>query len=266
MKTILVGAGSAGIGVAQNLKMAMVAAGATEAEAYANFYVLDKGGLITSQRAGLGADVMAFARSDLPDGMQIEELVTTANPELILGLSGVKGTITPKAVELMAELQERPMVFPLSNPTTSAEITPEEVYTITQGRAIVATGSPFAPVEYGGRTLVPSQCNNMYVFPGIGLGASVCQTETIPDTMIYKSAVALSTMTSAEDVAAGKVFPALKTLRSCSMAVAEACVEHALELNLAKKKPKRGESIREFLEKKMYFPEYVPIYSEPGAP
>ena len=265
LKIVLVGAGSAGIGVAGALRSAMVQAGASEAEAARNFYVLDKEGLVGKARGDtLGSDVMEFARDDLPDKLTLEEVVAQAQPGMILGLSGVKGAITPKAVELMVTpSQPRPIVFPLSNPTSNAEISPEEVYRITNGGGIVATGSPFGPVQLGGATLTPSQCNNMYIFPGLGLGNSVCLARTIPEPMIYKAALAISEVTSKEDVAAGRVFPGLKSLRECALKVSEACVEHALETGIARVRPEPDESVREFIERKMYYPEYVPLMSTP---
>lgn len=162
LKVAVVGAGSAGIGVAEALRSAMVEAGApSESAATANFIVFDKDGLIGNGRSGLPAEVSSFVRADLADGISLEEGIAREQPELILGLSGCKGTISEQAIRSMAAVHERPMIFPLSNPTSQAEITPSEAYTWTDGRAIVATGSPFEPVMHGGSTYTPSQCNNM---------------------------------------------------------------------------------------------------------
>ena len=170
LKVAVVGAGSAGIGVAQALQTAMVEAGAASKEvAAANFMVFDKDGLIGTSRPVGGAitpEVMGFARGDLADGMSLDDAVEVEKPELILGLSGRKGTITQQALQSMAKAHARPMVFPLSNPTSSCEITPAEVYAITAGKAIVATGSPFEPVQMDGITHSPSQCNNMVCCAG----------------------------------------------------------------------------------------------------
>jgi len=153
-------------------------------------------------------------------------------------------------------------VMPLSNPTSSTEITPEEAYTWTDGRAIVATGSPFEPVSLGGKIFHPSQCNNMYIFPGVGLGASVCAAETITDSMLYQAAVALSKMTSDAELSQGSVFPAVGSIRDVSLQVALACMYNAYDNNIARANPGRGETVEGFVERKMYFPEYVPIFSE----
>eukprot|EP01052_Picozoa_sp_SAG31_P034996 SAG31_NODE_4163_length_3520_cov_3.090032_6_plen_109_part_00 len=108
----------------------------------------------------------------------------------------------------MGAAHARPIVMPLSNPTAQAELSPAEAYAWTDGRAIVATGSPFKPVHIDGKVLTPSQCNNMYIFPGLGLGASVTAAETIPDSMLYHAAVALSRMTTESEMSEGRVFPA----------------------------------------------------------
>ena len=174
---------------------------------------------------------------------------------------GRKGTISEAAIRTMAARHARPMVFPLSNPTSQAEITPAEAYEWTDGRAIVATGSPFDPVERNGQTFTPSQCNNMYIFPGVGLGASVCAAETIPDSMLYHAAVALSQMTSDDELGHGRVFPPITNIRDASQHVAVTVAKHAAELNIARERPARNETVEEWMQRKMYYPEYVPIYS-----
>jgi len=226
-----------------------------------NFTVFDADGLIGQGRTGVVSECEPFQRHDLPDGLTLEEAIAREKPQLILGLSGRKGTISEKAVRLMGELHDRPIVFPLSNPTSQAEVTPAEAYAWTDGRAIVATGSPFDPVTHRGQTYTPSQCNNMYIFPGLGLGASVCGAEYVPDSMLYKGAVALSRMTSDEELADGRVFPSVTNIRSVALEVAIAVAEHAYDLNIARTPPGRGETAAQFVGRKMYYPEYVPIYS-----
>mmetsp|Transcript_11185 Transcript_11185/g.35635 ORF Transcript_11185/g.35635 Transcript_11185/m.35635 type:complete len:597 (-) Transcript_11185:125-1915(-) len=267
LRVAVVGAGSAGIGVAQALHMAMQQAGLSAKAAYSNFYILDQDGLQSKARfSSLTEEQMAFARADLPDGMALEEVVEQAKPHLVLGLSGKRGTISEAAIRKMAAAVERPIVMPLSNPTSSCEITPEEAYEWSDGRAIVATGSPFEPVALAdGSIKTPSQCNNMYIFPGIGLGASICQSETIPDSMLYESAVALSRVTDEEEMARGSVFPSISKIRQCSHAVAVACIRHAHDLGIAKASPgcdhNRGETYEQWVTRKMYYPEYAPIYT-----
>ena len=116
--------------------------------------------------------------------------------------------------------------------------------------------------QVGGKLLAPSQCNNMYIFPGLGLGATVCQAESVPDSMLYQAAVALSQMPTDEEMAAGRVFPEITSIRDCSYHVAVAVTKHALEQNLARAGPSRGESIEQWVARKMYYPEYAPLYCE----
>ena len=264
LKVAVVGAGSAGIGVAQSLHSAMVEAGCVGGRAAAakNFMVFDKDGLIGTGRSGQSAEVMEFARGDMADGTTLEAAVAKEQPQLILGLSGRRGTISEDAIRSMAAAHERPLVFPLSNPTSSTEITPAEAYQWTDGRAIVATGSPFDPVAHGGDTLIPSQCNNMYIFPGVGLGASVCAADTVTDSMLYHAAVALSRMTTETELRSGRVFPTITSIREVSREVAVAVAKHAYEKGLARQHPGRGESVEGLVERKMYYPEYVPIFSK----
>uniref|UniRef100_A0A7S4B0Y2 Malic enzyme n=1 Tax=Chrysotila carterae TaxID=13221 RepID=A0A7S4B0Y2_CHRCT len=263
LRVAVVGAGSAGVGVAQALRMAMEQNGINSKKAAENFYMFDANGLLSKSRyATLTEEQMSFARGDMQDGMSLEAVIEEVRPELILGLSGRKGTISEAAIRAMAKYTSRPIVMPLSNPTSSAEISPEEAYMWSEGRAIVATGSPFPETELpGGRKMVPSQCNNMYIFPGLGLGASVCAAETIPDSMLYSAAVALSKMTTEEEMAEGRVFPSIKSIRECSLEVAVAVVRHAKELGLARASPARNETVERWVERKMYYPEYVPIYT-----
>ena len=152
-------------------------------------------------------------------------------------------------------------VSPLSNPTSSAELTAAEAYAWSDGRAIVATGSPFEPVAHSGKQLTPSQCNNMYIFPGVGLGASISSAETVTDSMLYTAAVALSRMTTEEELAEGRVFPQVTNIREVSKHVAIACAKHASEKGTSRSYPARGETVEQWIERKMYYPEYVPIFS-----
>jgi len=263
LKVVVVGAGSAGVGVAQALHMAMQQAGSSYKTSASNFYVFDQDGLIGKSRfASLTEEQMSFARSDLPDGLSLEDAMDQIKPELILGLSGKRGTISEQAIRSMASHTKRPIVMPLSNPTSSCEITPEEAYLWTDGRAIVATGSPFDAVTLpSGQVMHPSQCNNMYIFPGVGLGASVAAAETIPDSMLYQSAVRLSQMTSEAEMAEGRVFPGVTSIRDASREVAIAVVKHARELNIARATPGRGESVEQWVSRKMYYPEYHPLFN-----
>ena len=162
-----------------------------------------------------------------------------------------------------AENCDRPIVMPMSNPTPKAECTPEEAYRWTDGRAIVATGSPFTPVEIDSKTFIPSQCNNMYVFPGIGLAASVAGVSTITDRMLYRAAVACSDSMNEEEIAAGRTFPALHRIREVSLNVACAVIEEGFEQGICEKLSdttfENPDQLKEFVARKMYYPKYAPL-------
>lgn len=263
LKVAVVGAGSAGAGVAGALLQAKLQAGcASVEEAAASFVMFDAAGVVGKGRLGLPSEVQPFCREDIQDRLGLEEVLAAEKPELILGLSGRKGTITEGAIRIMGEAHSQPIVMPLSNPTSQAEITPEQAYRWTDGRAIVATGSPFDPIEMDGKLLVPSQCNNMYIFPGLGLGASVTAAETVPDSMLYHAAVALSKMTTEAEMEQGRVFPSLNKIREVSQNVAVAVASHAYDIGIARTPVERGETVESFVGRKMYYPEYVPLFSK----
>ena len=165
-----------------------------------------------------------------------------------------------------AELCDAPIIMPMSNPTSKAECTPEQAYTWTNGKAIVATGSPFDPVTLeDGTVRIPSQCNNMYVFPGIGLAASVAGVQEITDKMLYLSSVACMESMTADEIAEGRTFPAINRIRSVSQNVAVAVVQEAIRSGLTTKVPQeilddpQDTVVEDFVARKMYYPEYVPL-------
>lgn len=193
--------------------------------------------------------------------MPLKEIVKKYKPTILLGVTAVGGLFTEDLIGEMATHVERPIIFPLSNPTTKAECTAEQAYEWTDGRCIFASGSPFGEVEMDdGRVFHPSQCNNMYIFPGIGLGATVCGAKRVSDRMLYVAAEALANFTPAADVEAGKVFPSIMKIRQASHSIACAVIEEAMRTGLATKIPNlEDETLQEFVARKMYYPEYVPL-------
>ena len=168
--------------------------------------------------------------------------------------------------------------MPLSNPTRNAECTAEEAYTWTDGRAIVASGSPFAPVELRGKTYIPSQCNNMFIFPGVGLGASLCGSKVVTDGMLHAASVACAEAVDADEMARGQVFPSVGRIRGVSQKVAVAVIEAAvregltLQRSVALKKrtimelanrASFDDDLHEWVNQRMYYPAYVPITHSP---
>jgi malate dehydrogenase (oxaloacetate-decarboxylating)(NADP+) len=173
-RILIAGAGSAGIGVASMLLQGMVEQGMSREKAQRQFFVADKDGLLGSARRDkLTAQQAQFARDDLPDGLNLLEIAKAVKPTVLLGLSAQRGLFSEELVKEVAKHTPKPFIFPLSNPTSVAECTASEAYLWTEGRAIFASGSPFDTVTINGKTYRPSQCNNCFIFPGLGLGATV---------------------------------------------------------------------------------------------
>jgi malate dehydrogenase (oxaloacetate-decarboxylating)(NADP+) len=193
--------------------------------------------------------------------MSLMDVVKTYKPTVLIGVTTVAGLFSEELVKEMASHCERPILFPLSNPTSKAECTAEQAYKWTDGRCVFASGSPFPSVELeDGRVFTPSQCNNMYMFPGLGLGATVCGAKKVSDRMLYIAAKALAEFVSEHDLKAGKVFPAVTSIREVSHRIAVAVVEEAMSEGLATKvSTLDAEDLDDFVKRKMYYPEYVPL-------
>lgn len=210
----------------------------------------------------LNPEQRVFAR-ETDNGLSLKDVLKKYKPDILLGVTAVGGLFTEDLVKELAAGCERPIIFPLSNPTTKAECTAEQAFEWTDGKCIFASGSPFDSVEMDdGRVLHPSQCNNMYVFPGLGLGATVCGAKKVTDRMLYVAAEALATFVPDEDVAQGKLFPPLTSIREVSHRIAVAVVKEAMRDGLATRiSAADAADLDGFVARKMYFPEYVPILS-----
>lgn len=254
---LFLGAGEAGIGIGNVLVAALEEGGLPRQEALARCWFFDSRGLVTTGRDHLSGFKRPFARPEKP----IDDLlaaVEAVRPTALIGVSGVPGIFDRSVLEAMAEINERPIVFALSNPTANSECTAREAYEHTQGRAVFASGSPFAPVEMAGETLYPGQGNNAYVFPGLGLGVTFSEAERITDEMFYAAARTLARNVSDDDLAKGCVYPPLERIRGVSASVAETVAELAWEQGLARRpRPDdlQGE-IRSFMFEPAY-PSYV---------
>ena len=260
-RILIAGAGSAGIGVAQVLLQAMMEHGQTEEEAKKCFFVADHLGLLGTDRLHtLSPEQANFAR-DTDGGLSLLEIVNKYKPTMILGMTAVGGLFTEQLIKDMAKYCERPIVFPLSNPTSKAECSAKQAFEWTNGRCIFASGSPFPSVHMeDGRVFHPTQCNNMFVFPGIGLGVTLCGAKTVSDRMLYVAAEALANFVTEEELAQGKVFPNLSTIRDVSKKVAIAVIEEAIRTGQASKlSSKDVADLDGFISKKMYDPIYVPL-------
>jgi malic enzyme len=205
-------------------------------------------------------EVATFACVDR-DRVTLEESIRNFRPTVLIGTSGTSGLFTEAIVRAMADVNERPIVFPLSNPTSKAECTPADAVRWSNGRAIVATGSPFDPVEHGGRTFRIGQGNNAFVFPGVGLGLWVGRVRRVTDAMFLDAARALAGLVGEDDVAEGSVFPRLTRIRECSLAVACAVVRRAVVEGYASPEMLHGLEAR--VQHAMWEPVYRPMRYEP---
>lgn len=208
----------------------------------------------------LNVEQRTFARSE-DVGLPLIDVIKKYEPTILIGVTAVGGLFTEDIVREMAARCDKPIVFPLSNPTTKAECTAEQAYEWTDGRCVFASGSPFASFQVNGNKIFrPSQCNNMYIFPGLGLGATVCGAEKVTDRMLYVAAETLANCVSDDYLQRGQVFPPLKDIRTVSLSIAVAVIEEALRDGIATKiTSKDKDDLRNLVSKKMYFPEYVPL-------
>ena len=232
----LFGAGSAGSGIAALLLRAMVEAGADETEARRRFYAVDRPGLlvegmndITPAQAPFVQSREAIADWSLrrPGRIDLYDVVVNARPTVLIGVSGQAGAFTEDVVRTMAAWVERPVIFPLSNPTSRSEATAEQIVAWTDGRALIGTGSPFAPVSWKGRTIAIDQTNNSYIFPGIGLGVLASGARRVTDAMFMAAARAVAHMSPTVTDRSDRLLPPVDQLRAVSAAVAEAVARQA---------------------------------------
>jgi malate dehydrogenase (oxaloacetate-decarboxylating)(NADP+) len=250
---LFLGAGEAAVGIADLIASAMEANGLAPEAARKRCWLFDSQGLVVKARQKLASHKVAYAHEHAP----IEDFVAaikTLKPTGIIGVAAVGGTFTREVLEQMAKLNERPIVFALSNPTSQSECTAEEAYRWTGGRALFACGSPFDPVTLNGKTFVPRQGNNSYIFPGIGLGAVVSGTREITDEVFMAAAYRLAHLVSESDLEQGSLYPALSRTREVSAHIGAAMVETAHERGLTDKQL-AGDTLEE-VQSVMYEPSY----------
>lgn len=269
LRVLIAGAGAAAYGIANFIVSAQQEQGLSLKEARKRIWTVDSEGLVTKTRSGLESFKETYARNvdeiatyECRDRSRItlEEAIANSKPTILLGVSATSGIFGKAVVKAMAELNERPIIFPLSNPTSKSECKPDDVIRWSEGRAIVATGSPFPPVEYNRRRYRIGQCNNAFIFPGVGLGVIVGRIRLVTDGMFLDAAKALAEKVTAGDLKQSAVYPEFRRIRECSHAVACAVIkravdeEHADEEVLIK--------LEETVERAMWFPKYLPIRYE----
>ena len=263
-RTIIFGAGSAGTGVADQIVRAMKGEGLSEEEARAGIWMIDVGGLLHTGRKDLESFNAIYAQPiervrawkvERPDFIALEEMVRNVRPTILIGTAAQPGAFTKEIVTEMARHVERPIIFPLSNPTSKSEAVPSDLISWTDGRALIATGSPFPSVHYKGRLIRIGQCNNVYIFPGVGLGVLASGSRRVTDEMFLVAARALAEMSPALRDSSASLFPALEDVREVSRAVA---VEVGLESQregLAEKTSR--EELEQRVKKRMWLPRYM---------
>ncbi len=218
-RVVFLGAGSASIGVADYLRAAMIEDGLSEQEARARFWIVDKDGLLHGRRPDLTPEQRVYARSD-SGTPTLAGVIGEIEATILIGLSTARGAFTEPVVREMARKTDRPIILPLSNPTERSEATAEDLIKWTDGRALVATGSPFAPVRHAGRSIPIAQCNNIYIFPAIGLAAVASRAQRVTDGMFLAAAHALADHSPALKDPAGPLLPSLEDLRGVTVAIA----------------------------------------------
>ena len=262
-KIAVLGAGSAGIGICDVLCSAMMARGIPEEKAQSAFYVLDRSGLMHSGSNQMDPHQKRFARKeaelkgwgvDTSKYISLLDTIQHAHPTILIGVSGQPGTFTREMIETMAQHVKRPVILPLSNPTSRIEATPADIIKWSSGRAIIATGSPFAPVEWEGRRYPIAQCNNVYIFPGVGLGVIASGAKEVSEGMFLKASEVLSEHSPMRSDPSASLFPSLKQLREISQKIALAVALEAVKEELAP--PTSEAQLRQQIAAKIWSPSY----------
>ena len=241
-RIVFLGAGSAGCGIASLLHKAMMDDGLTEAEASQRFFAVDRHGLLTEDMADLTIAQKPFAQkqADIANWtlsgsnvIGILDVVTNAKPTVLIGVSGQAGAFTEPVVRMMAQHAARPIIFPLSNPTSKSEATPQDLMTWTDGQALIGTGTAFPPVEWNGQYIEINQTNNSYIFPGVGLGVLAVNASRVTDSMFMAAGKALADLSPTKKDKTGRLLPPVDELRAVSVAVALAVARQALDDGVA---------------------------------
>jgi malic enzyme len=265
---VFLGAGAAGIGIARMVRAEMLSQGVDAATVKRSIATVDTKGLVFSTRDELDDDKREFAPGPdelasyglgglaAGDRRNLEAVVAAVKPTMLIGTSGVPGAFTEAALREMAAHTERPVVFPLSNPTAKTEATPADIMTWTEGRALIATGSPFEPVAVDGKSHIIGQANNVFIFPGLGLGAIVAEAREITDEMFLLAAETLAGMVSDERLAAGALYPAVSELREVSRQIAARVVCQSRDCGVGRQY--RDDEVLDAVDSAIWSPAYLP--------
>lgn len=253
-RVVFLGAGEAGIGIGELVVAAMVGQGLSEAEARRRCWFVDSKGLVVASRTDLAEHKRAFAHDYESSHTDLLSVVEDLKPTILIGVSGMPQTFTHDVITAMARINERPIIFALSNPTANSECTAEEAYTWSDGRAIFASGSPFPAFTYKGQTFLPGQANNSYIFPGVGLGLVASEANRVTDEMFFVAAKTLAELVDESDLAQGRIYPPLTSIREVSVQIAVAVAEVVYARGLSRKA--RPQDVLADVRAQMYEPVY----------
>jgi malic enzyme len=265
-RVVFVGAGASGIGMARLLRAAMRRDGADEATLRRSIAMLDSRGLCflgrdpldaDKEEFALGADTMThygFGACSPDVRFDLATVIRLVRPTILVGSSGTPGAFTEEAIRTLGEVNEQPIVFPMSNPTSKTEAIPADILKWTEGRALIATGSPFDPVTIGTDTHLIGQANNAFVFPGVGLGAIVSEAREITDDLFLAAADALAALVPEDRLASGSLYPSPQELRPVSRAIALEVVRVARDLGIGR--ALADQDIPAAVDAAMWMPEY----------
>ena len=264
-RIVVVGAGSAGCGISSLIKQAMVNEGLSEADARKRFFLIDRPGLLIDGMGVLQSFQEPFAKKkediahwQLANANQVsfEDVVKNVHPTVLIGVSGVGGIFAENIVREMAAHVERPVIFPLSNPTSRSEAVPSDLMKWTNGKAIIGTGSPFGDIQRNGKPFRVDQTNNSYIFPGVGLGLIAMQAQRVTDIMLMKAAHALAECSPALSNPDANLLPPLSEIRQVSLKVAVAVAKEVIASGLAGISPPAD--LEKYIQDFMWTPEYLP--------
>ena len=267
LRVVVFGAGTTGIGIADQIRDAITSEGSKSREdASRQIWTVDKLGIVLDDQEDLSEVQRAYARprSDWPN-TSLLDVIEIVKPHVLIGTSTKPGAFTEDIVREMASHVEQPIIFPLSNPTRLHEAIPSDLIKWTNGRALTATGSPFAPVEYDGRTYVISECNNSEIFPAIGLGAVLCEARLMSTGLIVAAVKALALQAPAirENKAEAGLLPNVTDVRESSVKIAAAVIRQAVQDGLAQREvPLAEEELRSWIKDRMWQAQYTPLVKE----
>jgi malate dehydrogenase (oxaloacetate-decarboxylating) len=263
----MLGAGSAATGIAEQIVAAMMLDGLTEDQARSAIWLVDRDGLVHTGRRNLDDTKCLYAQTwdgggplARRENPNLEDVVAAVRPTILIGTAAEPGAFTEVLVREMARHVERPVIFPLSNPTAKSEAVPSDLLAWTDGRALIATGSPFADVEYGGHHIAIGQCNNMFIFPGLGLGATTAGATCVTQDMFLAAAQALSACSPARQNPEASLYPPIEDVREVSRYVALAVARAAQNAGTAA--PCAPSELEARISAAMWQPRYARLISQ----